>query len=91
MVKVTIILSNVLAAEVGSRKIEVEASTLKEAIDALTSGRTSLREKILDSSGLPREYVNVYVDGKDYRFLNKLETPLKEGSSISIMPAVSGG
>ncbi len=91
MVKVTILLSNILAAEVGSRKIEVEASTLKEAIDKLTLNRSSLREKILDQSGIPREYVNVYVDGKDYRFLNKLETPLKEGSSISIIPAVSGG
>jgi molybdopterin converting factor small subunit len=91
MGEVVIKLSNVLAGEVGGNRVNVEASTLKQALDGLVSGRDGLREKLLDESGKPRDYINIYVDGRDYRFLSGLDTPLKSGSSVQIIPAVSGG
>lgn len=91
MVDVVIKLSNVLAGEVGGNRVHVEALTLKQALDSLLSGRDGLREKLVDGLGNPKEYINIYVDGRDYRFLSGLETPLKDGSSIQIIPAVSGG
>ncbi len=91
MGNITITLSSILASEAGARKIQVEASTLKEALDSLTAGRSSLKGKLLDNTGLPREYINIYVDGRDYRFLGGFDAPLKDGSSISLIPAVSGG
>jgi molybdopterin converting factor small subunit len=91
MGNVIVKLSNILAVEAGGKKVQVEASTLKQAIDSLVFGREGLKNRLLDESGKPRDYINVYVDGRDYRFLNGLETQLRDGSSITIIPAVSGG
>ena len=91
MGNVIVKLSNILAVEAGGKKVQVEASTLKQAIDSLVFGREGLKNRLLDESGKPRDYINVYVDGRDYRFLDGLETQLREGSSITIIPAVAGG
>jgi len=88
---VTIKLSNVLAVEAGSKKVEVEASNLGEALSKLTEGREGLKNKLLDDLGRPRVYVNIYVNGKDYRFLQLLNTTLSDEDNITIIPAVSGG
>jgi sulfur-carrier protein len=88
---VVVKLSNILADAAGGKKVQVEASTLQQAIDLLVRGRESLKNKLLDDSGKPRDYINVYVDGRDYRFLNGLDTSLRDGSTITIIPAVSGG
>ena len=76
----------------GEKEVEVEASTLKEALRRLISkyGK-DFRERIYDETGNPRRFINIYVNGKDIRFLNRLETTLNHGDNISIMPAVSGG
>ena len=91
MGNVIVKLSNILAVEAGGKKVQVEASTLKQAINSLVFGREGLKNRLLDESGKPRDYINVYVDGRDYRFLNGLETQLRDGSNITIIPAVSGG
>ena len=91
MGNVIVKLSNILAVEAGGKRVTVEASTLKQAIDSLVLGRGGLKNRLLDESGKPRDYINVYVDGRDYRFLEGLETQLREGSSITIIPAVAGG
>ena len=49
------------------------------------------KERICDETGKVRRFVNVYVNGDDIRFLQNLETGLKEGDSISIVPAIAGG
>ena len=45
----------------------------------------------MDESGELRRFVNVFVNGEDVRFLSGLETPLKSGDEVSIVPAVAGG
>jgi molybdopterin synthase sulfur carrier subunit len=46
---------------------------------------------LLDDSGELRRFVNVYVNEEDVRFLQKLDTPLKDGDEVSIVPAIAGG
>jgi molybdopterin synthase sulfur carrier subunit len=64
---------------------------LSEAIDALESAHPGLKERLCDESGELRRFVNVYVNNEDVRFLSGLQTPLKPGDEVSIVPAVAGG
>jgi MoaD family protein len=81
-----------LATAIGRKEVETEASTLKEALDALTAEYgDKLRTKIFDTTGNPRRQIKIYLNGKDIRFLNKLDTPLNDGDEVLILPAVTGG
>ena len=72
--------------------IEVEASTIKEAFEKLTlKYGDRLKTRLYDDSGKPRRFINIYVNGKDIRYLNNLETSVKEGDAVSIIPSVTGG
>ncbi len=72
-------------------KVEVEASTLQEAVDALDASHAGIKARICDEEGQIRHFVNVYVNGEDVRYLDGLNTPTKNGDEISIVPAVAGG
>ena len=65
--------------------------TLGSALEALEVTAPGIRARILDDDGSLRRFVNVYVDDEDVRFLDGLATPLKDGSSIAVIPAVAGG
>jgi len=74
------------------REVEIHASTLGEALGKLAEKYgDGFRTRILDSTGRPKRLVNLYVNGKNVRFLKLLETPLEDGDEISILPSVSGG
>ncbi len=64
---------------------------LQEIINGLDQEYPGLKERICDESGEIRRFVNVYVNGEDVRFLSGLETPIKAGDEVSIVPAVAGG
>ena len=72
-------------------KVSVEGSTLSDVIEALEKKHRGLKERICDDSGQLRNFVNVYINGEDVRFLQGLKTPTKSGDEISIVPAVAGG
>jgi len=92
MVKVKVTLFGALAKTAGEKAVEIEASTLKDAIDRLIERYgEKFEDKIYDEKGKVRRFVNIYVNGKDIRFLNSLETQLNDGDNISIIPAVGGG
>jgi molybdopterin synthase sulfur carrier subunit len=74
----------------GEGEIEVEGSTVGEALDAVFGQHDDLRERITEDGGL-RRFVNVYVSGEDIRFRDGLETELAEGDEVTILPAVAGG
>jgi sulfur-carrier protein len=75
----------------GESTVEVEAATVGEALASLEQAHPGVSERLLDDSGKLRRFVNVFVDDEDVRFAQGLETPLKAGSTVSIIPAVAGG
>ena len=74
----------------GEGEIEVEGSTVGEALDAVFDEHDDLRDRITEDGGL-RRFVNVYVSGEDIRFRDGLETELADGDEVTILPAVAGG
>ena len=71
--------------------VEVNASTIGEAITELQGRFPGIKERLLDETGAVRRFVNVYVNEEDIRFLQNQQTALKEGDEISIIPAIAGG
>ncbi len=69
----------------------MEASTVGEALKALDALHPGLAERIFDQNGALRRFVNVFVADEDVRFAAGLETPVPEGETVSIVPAVAGG
>jgi MoaD family protein len=74
----------------GEGEIQVDGTTVGEALDAVFSQHDDLRERITEDGGL-RRFVNVYVSGEDIRFRDGLDTELQDGDEVTILPAVAGG
>jgi molybdopterin synthase sulfur carrier subunit len=72
-------------------EVNVEAGTLREVVSQLAAQNEEFKTRLLDDSGELRRFVNVYVNEEDVRFLQKLDTPLKDGDEVSIVPAIAGG
>ena len=76
----------------GQDKVSIErAATLSEIVGSLDSQFPGIKERLCDEQGELRNFVNVYVNGEDVRFLDGLGTATKSGDEISIVPAVAGG
>jgi molybdopterin synthase sulfur carrier subunit len=75
----------------GESRVQVEGATVAEVLDALFDRFGELRERISDEGGSLRRFVNVFVGGEDIRFLEGLDTPVEDGSELTILPAVAGG
>jgi MoaD family protein len=71
--------------------VEVSASTLDECLNNLDAQFPGIRERLCDEKGEVQQFVNIYVNGEDIRFLQELATPLKAGDEVSIVPAMAGG
>jgi MoaD family protein len=74
----------------GEGELEVEGSTVGEALDEVFDAHSELRARITEDGTL-RRFVNVYVSGEDIRFQDGLETRLSDGDEVTILPAVAGG
>jgi molybdopterin synthase sulfur carrier subunit len=75
----------------GSPELDVEAATVRELLEKAGADHPELLERVLDEEGEIRRFVNLYVGDEDIRFLEGLETPLKDGQVVVILPAVAGG
>ena len=75
----------------GSDEVNAQGSNIKSLVEDLEKNYPGIKERICDESGKVRRFVNVYVNGDDIRFLQNLDTALKEGDNISIVPAIAGG
>ncbi len=75
----------------GASELTVEGSTITEVIEALERDHPGFKERLYDEGGEIRRFVNIYVAGEDIRFLKGVDTPVKEGEEVSIVPAVAGG
>lgn len=72
-------------------EVQAEGATLREVVQSLAAQNEEFKTRLLDDSGELRRFVNVYVNEEDVRFLQKLDTPLKDGDEVSIVPAIAGG
>jgi molybdopterin synthase sulfur carrier subunit len=75
----------------GSGEVQVEATSVGDALKALDAAHPGLAERLFDDSGQLRRFVNVFLADEDVRFLEGLATPIAEGQTLSIVPAVAGG
>jgi molybdopterin converting factor small subunit len=75
----------------GVSEVSAEGSTLTEVLDSLDASYPGIKGRVLDDSGELRRFVNVYVDDDDVRFADGLQTAIKDGGQVSIIPAVAGG
>jgi sulfur-carrier protein len=74
----------------GADEVAIAGATVREVIENLEKKHPGLKERLLDDKGV-RRFVNIYANEEDVRFLDGLETPVKEGDSVSIVPAIAGG
>ena len=72
-------------------EIEASATNIKELIEDLEKNFPGIKERICDEAGKVRRFINIYVNEEDVRFLQRDETPLKDGDEVSIIPAIAGG
>ena len=72
-------------------EVQVEASTVAEALKALESAYPGFDERLFDESGGLRRFVNVFLADEDIRFLQGVDSAVTDGQTISIVPAVAGG
>ena len=75
----------------GAESVDASGATIAALVQDLETRHPGLKERICDDAGKVRRFVNVYVNGDDIRFLDNLETPVKDGDEISIVPAIAGG
>ncbi|MDP9205022.1 MAG: MoaD/ThiS family protein [Gemmatimonadota bacterium] len=79
------------ANENSSVVLEGSAGTVGDALRALRTKVPAALDRIMDEQGIVRRHVNVFVDGENIRFLDGLSTPARDGTTILIIAAVSGG
>jgi molybdopterin converting factor small subunit len=75
----------------GQSEVAVEGSTVGEVLSSLEAAHPGFASRILDDEGGLRRFVNVFVADDDVRFLEQLDTPVPDGETVSIIPAVAGG
>ena len=75
----------------GTRDVTLEATTLREALEALVSAHPSLKERMRDEHGKLRRHLSLFVNEEDSRFLGGEDTKLSDGDIVHVIPALSGG
>ena len=89
---VTILIPSALRAFVDRKsEIEVEGTTVGEAIAHLAAEYPDLKHQIYEGEAELRGFVNVFVDGANIKKLDGLATPVASGAVVTIVPAIAGG
>ena len=75
----------------GQREFHAEGGTVAELIENIDSQYPGFRGQIADDNGELHRFVNIYLNDEDVRYLQGQDTPLSDGDSVSILPALAGG
>ena len=75
----------------GEARVDAQGATVGEALNDLGTRYPEFRKRIFDGSGELQQYVNVYVNNEDIRYLDDLATPVADKDVVDIIPAVAGG
>ena len=83
--------TSVLQRVVGAKTVQSDGQTVGELLDNMNASYPGFKEQITMDDGSLHRFVNIYINDEDIRFLQSLETPVKEGDVLSILPALAGG
>jgi len=75
----------------GASQLSLRADTVRTALETLERNEAALYRNICDETGAVRRHLNVFVNTENVRDLDGVETTLKQGDEVTILPAVSGG
>jgi molybdopterin converting factor small subunit len=74
----------------GERQVSATGSTVREVLDDIMSRFPGLRTQLVEDDDIA-PFVNIYVEGEDVRTLDGLETPVQDGATVILLPAMAGG
>lgn len=74
----------------GNDEVRAQGNTVRDVIEDLEKNYPGIKDRLCDEKGV-RRFVNIYANDEDIRFLDNLDTPVKESSEVSIVPAIAGG
>lgn len=74
----------------GKDVVAAEGATIQDVIDNLEAQHPGIKDKLVDDKGV-RRFVNIFVGDEDIRFMDGINTAVKDGDEISIIPAIAGG
>ena len=72
-------------------EVEVDGSSVEEALDSLCTQFNELKPNLFDEDGKVRNFINVYLNDDDIRYAEGMKSAVKDGDSIQIVPSISGG
>ncbi len=75
----------------GAGEVSAAGTTVSEIIVDLDRNYPGMRDRLCEKDGKIRRFVNIYVNDEDIRFMKSLETGVKDGDELSIVPAIAGG
>jgi len=79
------------AATAGAKLIEIDGGTVREVVGGLVAQYPGLSPQVLASDGGLNRFVNVFLNDTDVRHLEGLDTPVRDGDSLVLLPAMAGG
>lgn len=75
----------------GKGEVEVSGASITEVIDDLENSFPGIKDKLCDESGKVRKFLNIYLNDEDVRFMDSVDTEVRDGDSIALVPAIAGG
>ena len=75
----------------GADKITVQSGSIVEIIESLDKEFPGIKTRLCDDDNELRNFVNMYINGEDIRFLHGIKSSVNSGDEVSIVPAVAGG
>lgn len=92
MANIKFTIPSVLNKGGGEKKVDIVAADLSEAFAKISQNMgDDFQRRVLNSDGTPRSLINIYINGKNMRFSGGMQTTLKDGDEVYILPAVAGG
>jgi sulfur-carrier protein len=75
----------------GQEEVSADGKTVREVIDNLQQQYRGITQNLFQETGELKPFVNVYLNDEDIRFLNDLDSQVKTGDTVTILPAIAGG
>jgi molybdopterin synthase sulfur carrier subunit len=75
----------------GEDTVKVEAGSIRELVATLGETYPGMSNRLVNASGALNRFMGFYVNGEDIRFLQDMDTPLKDGDEVSLVANVAGG